>query len=337
MAELFENVEVNRAPRWPRLLKWTAGSVVLHLCFAATVFYVPVLGEAFNIADMFSGMRFVREGYKKTIIKDEVTMLTGGKFQYPPGYFAEIKSKQQVPETPDAKIIEEAKPQKQPKPKPTPKPVASPSPEVAKKSAGGPAKDDKAVSEQEAEKKIDEATAENNVERFPKINTQPFIDILNDGRKLRDKGELDLTGTIEMTVEADRNDDGTLRNIVVVRKAGDPKLVDFAKKFISALAASGTLAALKGTEHLRLNVKLDDTNVAANVSSEVESPERAAQMARGYNMLLYFGAKSKAGRDEEAYFKSTKVSAKGKEVVLDFKISRAIVGQMLTKHLSTGG
>src|SRR3954470_17861244 len=87
MAELFTDFEVNKTPRWRRLLRLTGISFVLHALFFAAIIYVPVLRAAFNVAERFSGTEYVDEDYEKVNISDAMMLDARGKFQYPPGYF----------------------------------------------------------------------------------------------------------------------------------------------------------------------------------------------------------------------------------------------------------
>ena len=124
MAELFENFEVNRSPRWHKLARLTGVSAVLHALFFAAIIYVPILREAFHIADRFSGAEYVDEDYDKVNIRDAVMIGAGGRFQYPPGYFNDQYPAAVAEPTPVPTPV----PTPIPTPKPTPEPSPSPSP-----------------------------------------------------------------------------------------------------------------------------------------------------------------------------------------------------------------
>src|SRR3982751_146932 len=84
MAELFADFEVNRTPRWRRLLRLTSVSFVLHALFFAAIIYVPVLREMFHVAGGASGIKLVDEDYEKTNIRDSAVMVDVSRgFQYP--------------------------------------------------------------------------------------------------------------------------------------------------------------------------------------------------------------------------------------------------------------
>ncbi|MCA1556785.1 MAG: hypothetical protein LC747_08870, partial [Acidobacteria bacterium] len=229
-----------------------------------------------------------------------------------------------------------------PTPKPTPTPEASPSPETpadvdttAKNEgdkAGTPGASPTPAATPQTAEEAERIAKEANVEKFPTINTKPLTDLLQQGKQMRDAGEIDLSGNLEMDVEANREDDGRLTNVVVTgAAASNPKLVGLAKDFISAISDSKLLAALKGTRQLKMHVKLDDKEVAVRVLTEMASEGEATTMSNGYQGLLVLGALSKKGKEEEVIFKSVQIASEAKQIVLNFNMPRKAAGDVLTK------
>jgi hypothetical protein len=333
MAELFEDFEVNKTSRWRKLVRLTALSLTLHGLFLMAIIYVPVLREAFNIAGRFSDTEYVDEDYDRIDI-GEAVMLPGEKFQYPPGYFND-----QFKAAPQDAIIQPTPlptPEPTPIPTPVPTPEPSPSPSPSVQPTGSPTTGDGTVAqtgEQPAEEDLDKIAEQNKVKRPKTINKRPFVDLLVKYNEMKDKGEIDLTGVVEMMIEADRNEDGTLRNVVVIRKSGDPKLIEATKDFVAALSASGALDFLEGTDHLILTLKLDAVAVSVSASTEAESDAEARQKATGYNALLFIGAATRSGRDEGTIMKNTKVTASGKQIIVSFNLPRSAIGDMLKKQI----
>ncbi len=100
---------------------------------------------------------------------------------------------------------------------------------------------------------------------------------------------------------------------------------------------------VQNTEELRcdeipltLSIKLDQNEVAALVESQADTPARAAEMAKGYSGLLAVGQWLKRGRDEELLYKSTKVTAEGKQILVNFSMPRHTAGEMLKRQLPAG-
>jgi len=297
--------------------------------------------DTFNLASALSGLQFVEEDYTKTAVgqrADVMLNFADNKLYYPPGYF----SSTEMPLPTDPQFVAEVRPvptprpiRVKPRPRTTPTPDASPSPEETAANEGDKTGDPDASptpavpqSAEEAERIAKEA----NVEKFPTINTKPFTDLLKQGKQMRDDKEIDLSGTLEMEVEADREDDGRLSKVEVTGAASsNPKLVQLAKDFISAISDSKLLAALKGTKHLKMHVKLDDKEVSVRVLTEMSSADEATKMSSGYNGLLFIGALSKKGKDEEALFKSVQIAPEANQIVLTFNMPRKTAGDLLTK------
>jgi hypothetical protein len=337
---IFENFEVNAEPFWPRISRWMGGSVVLHIILAMCVIFIPPVRDALSIALVLSGGRFVDKPYTKTQIENqgEIVELTTERFHYPEGYFA--MDQPPLPNASPTPVIRPVIPQPafHPNPellKPTPSPLASPTPAtIAKASpAPSPSVDPEAEkARQAAEAELDKIAAENGVKRPKEINTRPFKDLLAAAKKKKDAGELNLSGQIELTIEADRADDGKLLNAQVHDKRGDKTLESVALDFVSALSDSGVLDFLEGTKHIKLIAKIDDQTVEVTASSEVESEERARQMEKGFSLLIVGGRIAKRGKDEEVYYNHTQVTSKDKEVSVKFSMPRSEMSQLITKY-----
>jgi hypothetical protein len=194
------------------------------------------------------------------------------------------------------------------------------------------AANDKPLSEEEKkEKELDEIARAANINRPPKINSRPFKDLLAKYKKMKDAGELNLDGTIEMIIDADRRPDGTLTNIRPKLIKGDPKLVNAALDFVSALSDSRALVFLKDTKHLTMRVRANEANVSVSASTEVESAALAAVMSFGFNTLVRNASNSQ--RDEAIYYRSTNVTSSGKQVIVNFSMSRSDASAALKKGL----
>ena len=359
MTELFANFEVNRESRWRTIVGLVLCSAALHLALAATVVFVPTLRESFNILALAGRSGLVDKPYEKTVIRDEVQMVqVGGKFQYPPGYFASPEAIAQAlgggfggtdPFAP--KIVSQAgtvKPEAFPSPAPSPgaalpaaaansTPSPSPSPQVAA-----------AKEPSEIDKKLDEIAKENNVVRpdDDEINKRPLTDWLKIANDKKEKKELDLSKVVEIRIEATLGADCKLSEAAVVQKSGDERLIELAKELAKAISSSNMLSFLKDPEKhkgentipcvagpLSLAVRLDEGEVSAEVESQADSPERATQLANGYNGLLLLGQLAKHGKDEEVIYKHTKVMADGKQILVRFRMPRQTAAEMLTKQL----
>ena len=347
MAEIFythEELHRGAKAREPRFLRTLAASLAAHAILVAAFVYVPALRDTILVASDLSGIRFVDEDYQKTHVGERAVIinLAQDKLYYPAGYF-EMFSQTAVPAPDEPQLVAEVRPTPTPRPRivrpePTPTPEDSPAAESAEDEEAADNTGDKATDpnaaapEPQSKEEAERIAQQNNVEKFPTVNAKPFKDLLHEGLKMKEAGELNLSGTLEMAVEAERQEDGRLANVEVTGgSASDPKLKKLALDFIAALSDSKVLAALKGTRHLRMKVRLDGQEVAVKITTEVASDEDATRMARGYQGLLFLGALSKKGREEEAIFKRVEVSSSAKEIVLTFNMPRKEAGELLSK------
>jgi hypothetical protein len=345
MAAIFhthEELGDYAAARERTFTRWLGGSIVAHAVLLACLVYVPALRDTFTLANELSGFRVVSKDYQKTQVQERAVLinLAAQKLYYPVGYL-DAAAQPPAPSPDDPKFVATVNPTPEPTPKPvkikpSPSPTATPAAaeETAKNAADKDAKPAASPSPA-APQTVEEAqriAKESNVEEFPEINTKPFTDLLESGRKMKDAGEIDLSGTLDLSAEGDREEDGRLVNVVVTGgSASNPKLKQLAFDFIAALSDSKALVALKGTRHLHMKVLLDDKQIAVRVSTEMADEAEASQRSNGYNMLLYIGAKSKEGKDEEKIFKSIRVNAEAKQIVLTLQMPRAEASALLTK------
>jgi len=358
MAELLANYEINSTPRWPRLVRFLIGSIILHTIAVSAAIYIPAVRDALNLVNAFRGADYVNEDYTAIDPRD-VQILRfnnpNGKFQYPPGYFAQnalfttdpnlIAAKLSPENYPEAKVIElykesaEARPSPTPRATPQPAPSPQPIPNAANATAPNAAQQNTgaAVSAEKAKADaMEKQAAQLGVKPFPKINKKPFVDLLAEGKRLKDAGEIDLSKPIHLELEADLNADGTLSHIRIVKGPQDKKLLNFALKFVSALSASKALIALDGAETLSLSLTADDKAIAAVASTQFESEQRAEEKAKGYSLLLVGGQLFKKDEPAATILKSTTVAAKGKQVFVNFNMPRNTAGAIVTKQLPPG-
>lgn len=341
MAELFGNYEINRAPRFgARILRILAGSILFHAFLIAFVMYGSSAFSAWRLASMFSGIEYAEDEPSGMTRRERVQWIAvadeDGKFHYPAGYFNRA-------ETPPAREVYEERaprPTPTPTPRPTPTPAPQPSAYVSPSTIAGAQSNANAntnqptMSEAQSEEILDRQAAQSNVRRPPRVDGAPFRRLLVQAKEMIDRGELDLNRTIELTIDADRNDDGTLRNIRLSGAAGgDARMRALAEDFVNALSTSRALAFLEGVRHVRMNVRADQQNVTARVASNMESEEVARERASGYGLLLVAARFTQRG-EQAAIWNSTTVSSNGSQLTLQFRMTRETVTAMLARQVS---
>ncbi len=368
MTELFENFEVNRDSRASVLLRLVGASLAVHLVFVWVIIYVPAVRDTVNIAALIASTKWVDEDYTATQIGDDVQIVQLEKFHYPEGYFAletqgystpgvaaandpfapKIIS-QWKPGAPDPEATPAPSPEASPSASPAVSPAASPSNAVAQAGASpsaNPAASPSAspLSQEDAQKELEKTAAQNNV-TLPEenqINKRALKDFAAYANDLKNQGKLDLNKPFEIVIEAQLDEKGKLVKPIFKKQEGDANLVDLFSRMVSALNDSGFLTYLSPISQdnpgstVRITVKQGESEVLASVESETTSPERAKALASVLNNLLYFGAGSRAGKDEEVIMKNTNATPDGKKVVVNFSMPRQTVVEMIKKQMQPG-
>jgi hypothetical protein len=361
MTELFDKFEVNRDARWPLLTKLVGASLVLHLVLLWMVSYVPALRDTLNIAALIAQTKFVNRPYDPTEIGDDVQLVQlSEKFHYPEGYFAlQAQLAGQLPAqtpTPDPfapRIISRAssEPKVAPEASPSPSPEASASPTASPFASASPSAaiaqaspSASPLTREEAQKELEKTAQQNNL-ALPgenEINKQALKDFAAYATERKNQGKLDLDKPFEIVIEAELDEKGKLKNARFTKKAGDENLVDLFGRMVAALNDSGFLTYLQPISKdnpgatVKITVKQGEKEVLASVESEASSPQRAETLAKALNNLLYFGAESRAGHDEEVLMKNTNAAPDGKKVVVNFSMPRQNLVDMIKKQLEPG-
>src|SRR6185503_5591404 len=178
-----------------------------------------------------------------------------------------------------------------PSPSPSPSPSASPS-----ASAVAAVTNDKKLTPEEAQTKLEETAAENNID-LPdeaQLNKQVLKDFAKYANDLKSQGKLDLDKPFEVIIEAELDKNGKLQNPRFTKKAGDENLVDLFGRMVAALNDSGFLVYLKQISKdnpgstIRFIIKQGETEVLASVESEASSEGSARTLAKGLNAALVF-------------------------------------------------
>ena len=358
------------------LMRLLGASLVLHLVLVWLVIYVPAVRDTLNIAAVIASTKWVDEDYVATQIGDDVELVQLTKFRYPEGYFAlNAQIEGRLPAQAGAavdplapKIVSQWNPSQNVDPQPTPSPSpdasaspaaspsaspsapiasasASPSPSaIAQASPPANSNTNAQLPRDEAQKKLEETAKENNL-ALPEenqINKKALKDFAAYANDLKNQGKLDLNKPFEVVIEAEMDQNGKLQNARFTKKVGDENLVDLFGRMIAALNDSGFLIYLQPLSKdnpgakVVITIKQGESEVLASVASETSSDARAASLAGVLNNLLFFGAGSRSGKDEEVLMRNTSVTPDGKKVVVNFSMPRQSVVDMIKKQLEPG-
>jgi hypothetical protein len=175
---------------------------------------------------------------------------------------------------------------------------------------------------------------ETTVEKFPTINTRPFRELLVKTRGLIEAGELNPQDVFDFTIEAERNADGTLRDIKFTEAAAaNGRWQSLAREFVEVLSDSGALSSLPDAGRLTLTLRLDE-RASARLHAVVNSAEHAAQLAQGYNALVGLARHSQRGRAGVEILNNMAFSANGKQLIMQLEMTREMAGNLLRRHTS---
>lgn len=168
-----------------------------------------------------------------------------------------------------------------------------------------------------------------------KVNVKPIKAFLARSKKLHEDGKLDLSQPRSIVVVGDRQEDGTLTNVQITgESAADPALRTVAQDFVTSINDSHALAFLSDVSRMSMTFTLDGERFKAQTASDAPTETRAEEMARGYRMLLNVGRLAKRGTDEGALMSGMKVSASGKQLLMNLDMPREQMGNILLRQIT---
>jgi hypothetical protein len=168
----------------------------------------------------------------------------------------------------------------------------------------------------------------------PIINARPFRDLLTKTQGLIAAGELNPQDVFDFTLEAERNPDGTLRDIKFTEAAAaNGRWRPLVREFVTVLSDSGALSGLTDADRLTITLRLDE-RASARLHAVVNSAEQAAQLAQNYNALVALGRLDRRGREGVEIFNNMAFSANGKRLTMQLVMTREQAGNLLRQHTS---
>jgi len=173
------------------------------------------------------------------------------------------------------------------------------------------------------------------VKKPARINMAPFRAFLARSRRLKEQGKLDLSKRQTITVEADRAEDGALSNASITgESAANPHFRAVAQDFVESLSESRALQPLEGVSRVRMTFTLDGERFSAHTASETPTEARAEEMARGYRVMLNLARMMRRGTPEAPVLNNMKISASGKQLVMNLDTTREAMGNLLLKQIT---
>jgi len=175
----------------------------------------------------------------------------------------------------------------------------------------------------------------------PQVATQSLRDWLVKTNELRARGLINLNSDFEFTVDAKRNSDCRLSDVVVLQKSGDQRLMEVMRESVAALSDSGLLMYLGDRQDqefantpcvsipLHFNFKSDSSEIVSSVEYPATTPERAVEISRAYKMLILSGRTVKRGHPDELIYNAMNATSEGNQIIVHFRMSRTNVDDIL--------
>lgn len=205
----------------------------------------------------------------------------------------------------------------------------------AQKAGAGVKKTAKTGSAKAESPKAGSAKIESAKTEGKKVDIGPIRAFITRAKTLNDQGKLDLTKPQAITVEGDRQTDGTLTNVQITgESAANPEFRRVADDFVASVNESRALKFLDEVSHMRMVFTLDGERFKAETASDTPSAERADSMARGYRMMLNIARMAKRGTNDAALMSGMKISSNGKQLLMNFDMPREQMGNILLRQIT---
>ncbi len=172
------------------------------------------------------------------------------------------------------------------------------------------------------------------------INKKPLVDFADDVAIKWETKEVDLNQPFTVVLNGVLAADGSLdlkkSKFDVAKQTGDQKMIDVGKAALEALGKSGYLTYLKNlnVEKFTATLVQNDEQITVLISSAQKTPEAAKTVASGLGLAISLGKQiTEDPSDERTLLNGAKVSAEGKNFLLNFAIPKPIAQEMITRKL----
>ncbi len=172
------------------------------------------------------------------------------------------------------------------------------------------------------------------------INKKPLVDFADDVAAKWETKEVDLNQPFTVVLNGVLAPDGSLdlkaSKFDVAKQKGDQKMIDVGKAALEALGKSGYLTYLKNLNVDKFSATLiqDDEQITVVITSGQKTPEAAKTVASGLGLAISVGKQvTEDPSDERTLLNSAKVTAEGKNFVMNFAIPKPIAQEMINRKL----
>lgn len=172
------------------------------------------------------------------------------------------------------------------------------------------------------------------------INKKPLVDFADQVAVKWETKEVDLNQPFTVVLNGVFAADGSLdvkaSKFDPAKRKGDPKMIEIGEAALQALGQSGYLIYLKNLNVDRFVATLvqDDEQITVLITSNQKTPEAAKSIASGLGLAISVGKQvTQDPSDERTLLNSAKVTADGKNFILNFAIPKPIAQEMINRKL----
>ena len=179
-----------------------------------------------------------------------------------------------------------------------------------------------------------EPSAQESPRTIPRVYAPPFRELLVKIRRMVADGKLRADDVFQFTVEAERNADGSLRDVRFAEQAAvNGHWRKVAEEFVRVLSDSRALSYLEDVERVTFTVGLAE-RFTASLAAEAATEKRAAQLESTSALLFDLARHSQQGSPGVEILNGMRASASGKRFAITLDMTRAEVGNLLSTNLA---
>lgn len=173
------------------------------------------------------------------------------------------------------------------------------------------------------------------------INKRPLVEFADGVATKWSAKEIDISQDFTVVLNGVLGADGSLdpkkSRFDVAKQKGDQKMIDIGKAALEALGQSGYLNYLKSlnVDQFTAVLSQDANNVTVVITSPQKSEAMANTIMSGLNTYISLGKlKVQNPSDERTLLDGAKVTAQGKNFILNFAIPKPIAQEMINRKLN---
>ena len=186
--------------------------------------------------------------------------------------------------------------------------------------------------------RLERAESTRQIER---VEVQTLRDFWAKVKSSLERDEIDLRGTFDLGLEADRDEDGALRNVRVSRAlASDEHWRELAQAFAFALSTStdalqrfDRLVHPSTSRHVSISLKLDEQNLVGKMVYTIERDDYVPRSNPAFNGV-WIQSTGQRDKDQDIVFRHMGFSCGQKQLRMHLEMTREQAGNLLHKHLS---